>query len=166
MGTFADQQSISTYWFNKANDLRRAAEAVIDAGQNGVVFRMLCGMSLEALMKALAVESGHEPKRTHNLNQLARDVDITYRSDDQRLLQILSEAIIWDGRYPVPNDERHWDELNKLELECLFDKVPLGNSSKLFVYTPNDKLNWDSFVELWSPVYSKLCKIATWIHNS
>ncbi|WP_218934526.1 HEPN domain-containing protein [Rosistilla ulvae] len=166
MGSFADQQSISTYWFNKANELRGAAELLSDAGRSSCVFRMLCGMALEALLKAISVESGQTPRRTHNLNQLARDAGIHYATEEQKLLQILSEAIIWDGRYPVPNDERHWGELKNLKLECLLDQEPLGNSGTLTVNRPNDKLNWNSFEALRSPPFSRLCKIATWIHNS
>ena len=107
MGTFAEQNSIATYWLNKSTDLRSAAQAVFESGQDCAVFRMLCGMSLEAIFKAVVVETRQSPRKTHNLNQLSRDAGLSYDVKEQKLLRILTEAIIWDGRYPVPTDEQH-----------------------------------------------------------
>ena len=38
MGTFTDQREISTYWFNKANDLHGAAAAVYHSIENDAEF--------------------------------------------------------------------------------------------------------------------------------
>jgi hypothetical protein len=163
MGTFEEQKTISTYWMNKSNDLKRAASAVFESGQDDSVFRMLCGMSLEAMFKAVVLELGNAPPTSHNLNQLARDAGLTYSKDDQKLLQILTEAVIWDGRYPVPLKEQHWDELNEIEKECLYDRRRLGNSSSLEILTPNDRLSLDKFLELLNVAADKLFAIATWV---
>ncbi|MCI5121871.1 MAG: HEPN domain-containing protein [Candidatus Electrothrix sp. AUS4] len=184
MGTFTDQQRISTYWFNKANNLYGAAAAVYHAIQNDadfprsqyglgdgfsmavacpIVYRMLCGMALEALLKAIIVESKNEPRQTHNLKQLAQDADISYSKEDQKLLLILSEAVIWDGRYPVPKKETNWDNLIELKKDYLYNKRPFVKGSTMMTYSPNDKLNWESFQNLWSIPMTKLYEIAHWI---
>lgn len=186
MGTFTEQQEISTYWYNKASDLRAAAAAVHHAVRQDddfpkqeyglsdgfsmsvacpLVFRMLWGMALEALLKAVILESGTDVRQSHNLNQLARDASVTYTTEQQKLLQILSEAIIWDGRYPVPKERKYWDELADLERKTLFDKKPLSDTSELFLYSRNDKLSWESLEELWTPPMTELCRIASWIQR-
>ena len=186
MGTFTEQQKISTYWYNKASDLRASAAAIHQAIHHDVdfpkdqyglsdgfrmdvacplVYRMLWGMALEALIKAVILENGDEIRKSHNLNQLARDARITYTTEQQKPLQILSEAIFWDGRYPVPKEEKHWDELADLKWETLYDRKPLSESSTLVVYSPNDKLNWESLQELWIPPMTELCRIASWLQH-
>jgi hypothetical protein len=175
MGTFADQQSISTYWFNKAEELRNSAAAVwisldeelrvgdvILGSPSRAVYFMLCGMSLEALMKAIVVEQGEEPLRSHDLIRLAATSKLTYTKHECELLEILSEAVIWDGRYPVPLRKEDWDRLSELEGEKLFDSVPLGNSTTLTVAAPNEELNWHSYTALWSRAFDKLMGIAGW----
>ncbi|MBL8826445.1 MAG: hypothetical protein JNM18_05630, partial [Planctomycetaceae bacterium] len=81
MGTFAENKSFSVYWYNKACDLQGAAAAVDyamshddgfprdDYGLSSgfsmavacpLVYRMLWGMALEALFKAVILEKGME----------------------------------------------------------------------------------------------------------
>ncbi len=186
MGTFAEQQSISTYWYNNASDLRASAAAVHNAIHHDsdfpkedyglstgfnmdvacpLVYRMLWGMALEALFKAVILESGNEIRNSHNLNQLARDAGLTFTDEQQQLLQILSEAVIWHGRYPVPKNEQHWDDLADLTWKTLFDPKPLSPGSTLQVYSPNDKLSWDSLQELWVVPMTEFCRIARWIQS-
>jgi len=186
MGTFAEQQSISTYWYNNASDLRAAAAAVHNAIHhdakfpkeeyglsNGfrmdvacpLVYRMLWGMALEALLKSVILESGNEIRTTHNLNQLARDAEVAFTNEQQKVLQILSEAIIWHGRYPVPKKQQHWDDLGDLTRQTLYDAKSLSSGSNLQVYSPNDSLSWKSLQELWDPPITELCRIASWIQT-
>ena len=184
MGTFTEQQTISTYWYNKASDLRASAAAVhhaihadetfpkddygLSAGCRmdvacPLVYPMLWGMAIEALIKAVILERGIEIRQSHNLNQLARDASITFTAEQQKLLQILSDAIYWDGRYPVPKNQQQWDNLSDLKGETLYDKRPLSETSTLQVLSRNDKLNWESIQELWVPPMEELCRIASWL---
>jgi hypothetical protein len=128
------------------------------------VYWMLCGMSIELLLKAVIVASAKQPESTHNLKKLASDAGVTYTSEQIDLLQILTESIVWDGRYPVPNKKVDWDNLRRLEDSRLFDKSPLGNSG-LEVLTRNDALNWDSYSDLWMVAFLKLTDVADWIER-
>jgi hypothetical protein len=115
------RKRISTYWHNKAVDLHAAAgvlwKAIDSSQQQGTgishavacwsVYQMICGMALELLFKAIIVEKGREPKPIHRLDTLAQDAAVPFDSNEVALLQVLSEAIIWDGRYPVPKDMKH-----------------------------------------------------------
>ena len=107
MGTYERHKQESVYWFHKASDLRGAA-AVLWASMNSesrkivtelglgsgfrmdvalpLVYRMLCGMSLELLFKAVIVARGKEAETSHVLGNLATDAEIVYTSEQLELL--------------------------------------------------------------------------------
>ena len=171
MSRIEDYQSISMYWFNHSNDLRGSAGAIwyaINRDDNGIqdfldlekgydfsvatapVYRMLCGLSLELLYKAVAVEKGIEPLKTHDLYKLASSTNVLVDAEDIPILQLLSHYIKWVGRYPVPigkDAEDKFKEANDLGWEHLWDEVKTGN---LVLKHPNEKLNWKHFEKLWS----------------
>lgn len=170
-GVFERRKSISTYWHNKASDLHASAGVLWEATrrtpdpQTGFshavacwsVYQMLCGMSLELLFKAILVAKGIEPKATHKLDILAEEAGIRFQPNDTGLLRILSEASIWDGRYPVPKKAEHYRALNDLVWEHLHDRV---SDTHLDIRRGNDKLGWESFNRLWrvaSDVYWAHC---------
>ena len=110
---------------------------------------MLCGMALELLLKAIVVADDREPRQnTHDLAELWRDARVPLSRDKTGLLGILSEAIIWYGRYPVPKRAEHFKKLAKLQREQLYSKVPIGKT--LAMLRPNGALRWESFNKLWS----------------
>jgi hypothetical protein len=125
---------------------------------------MVCGMSMELLLKTIIVARGKEPETTHFLGNLADDAGVVYTPQQLDLLRILSAAIIWDGKYPVPKKEEHWGELARLEEERLFDKVPLGNSG-LEALSGNGALDWDSYSELWCIAFSVMCEVVDWLEH-
>lgn len=85
---------------------------------NGVVgvYFMLVGFALENLLKAklITLESGRvaaEVRRTrkfptflksHNLAVLARRSSFPSRQRDDLAFEVLTRAVVWDGRYPLP----------------------------------------------------------------
>lgn len=166
---FERRKKLSIYWYNKASDLRGSAGALWDSmhAQDAHVraeklslgsgfsfavacwppYEMLCGMALELLFKAIVVGMDKEPNAVHSLVSLSQDASLSYSEKQRGLLRILSEAIIWEGRYPVPKAEKQFHHASEERREHLFDKVPLG---KLNVLRPNDNLSWESFNELWN----------------
>lgn len=156
-------------WLNRANDLRASAAALhhanTPAGARDIVHDynlgegfsmpaattrvlwMLYGMSLEALFKGVVVASGREPQHVHNLAKLATRAGLTMNAEKRGHLAILSHAVIWQGRYPVPNAVKEMHDLSKLVDDHLFDRKPAAG--KLFILTPNRSLNWESFTDLW-----------------
>lgn len=156
------------YWRNCSTDLLGSAAAVwaaIDSniGDNIVakcdlgqgfdlsiagrpVYEMLCGMSLELLYKAIAVVRRKDIRHQHNLVKLSEHVGIELDSQEQGLLKILTEAIVWSGRYPIPKRRDQWEGTISLREKHLFKKTP---SSGLAILSPNEDLHWDSFHKLW-----------------
>ncbi len=186
MNTFEQRRRDSIHWFNKAHNLRGGA-AVLWASMNSEsrkiavefglgsgyrmsvalpsVYRMVCDMSIELLLKTIVVANGNEPEKTHSLGKLAEKAGVSYSSKQSDLLQILSEAIYWDGKYPVPLKEGDWEELTRLEHECLFDKVSNGKVSLDFLKR-NVALDWDSYSELWSVASSAMCEAVDWLEKN
>jgi HEPN domain len=171
---FERRKKLSIYWHNKASDLRGSAgalwasmhdpDAYAVAEELGFVqgfsfsvacfpiYHMLCGMALELLLKAIIVAQGDAPKATHDLVALSRDAAIQLTDKHSALLKILSAAIIWEGRYPVPKQKEHFYRLSALRFEHLYD--PLPSAGTLNIRRPNGKLRWESFNELWNLVFS------------
>lgn len=170
---FDRRKKLSVYWYNKASDLfgsagalwenMHAADATTRAEKLGLgsgfsfeiacrpPYEMLCGMALELLFKAIIVGKRKEPKPIHNLVLLSEDASLSYSEKQRGLLRVLSEAIIWGGRYPVPKREEQFQEASEARREHLFDKVPLG---KLYVFQSNRSLSWESFTELWNIAFA------------
>lgn len=113
-----------------------------------LVFRIICGMSLELLYKALIVSHGEQVAYKHELLELAHAAGVEVGPGDEPLLQILSEAIKWDGRYPVPKKRATLEELYELEREHLVDWRQ--GAGKFVVGRANHALSWDGFNRLWN----------------
>jgi len=176
---FERRKGVPTYWHNKASDLYASAgvlwAAMGDPKQGSAaeqmghgqgfsysvacwpVYQMLCGMSLELLLKAIVVAKNETPKATHDLVALSRQAVVAYSSVELTTLKILSESIIWDGRYPVPKKEDHFKQLAELTWTHLYDPVP---DVSINMRRPNDRLAWKAIGELWraaSDVYWNHC---------
>jgi hypothetical protein len=171
---FERSRTMPIYWYNKAADLRAAAGLVWDGMEDergadvavslGLgrgfsfraacrpVYRMLCGLALELLLKAALVAQGKQPGRHHRLTDLWDDVGLARTDEQTGLLQILAKSISWAGRYPVPKTEADYDRLDELSAKHLWDPVAtLGGG--LVIRRSNSKLDWPSFNALWSDVH-------------
>ena len=160
-----------TYWLSKARDLHAAAGALWYCMQNNEaqriapsiglgeavdmtaatwrVYRMLCGMALELAYKALAVLQRKPVLTVHDLVQLAQHAGVPLlKAKDVRLLHLLTECIVWDGRYPVPKSNDSLEYFAYLTYETLYRKERDGTSVVLKPVEP-DPLDWDQFQEFW-----------------
>lgn len=158
MNTYQKQFDIrketSAYWHNKSVDLLVSARTLwkaIDENKNLEinclpVYKMLLGMSFELLFKAHCVGAGIGFAATHNLESLVTTANLTTSKDEKGIFRVLSEYIIWDGRYPVPKEfqylERHWENQNNI----LNNNENIGN---LIVLTSNDKLDFENIHPIW-----------------
>ena len=159
------------YWMNKALALHASAGAVWICrnqrgseyfrkepglnlefeipGESWQVYRMLCGMSLELCYKASLIAKRSEIRKTHDLVALAEEVLFTVSSRERGLLALLSECVIWEGRYPAPKDSRSLEYFAFLHFEILFEKVWDGNNIILKPKEP-DPLDWEGYSALWN----------------
>lgn len=107
---FEQRQETPAYWYNKSSDILVSARKLWKAMQNDrelevncwATYKMLMGISFELLFKAHCIGSGTEFNSTHNLVALAKTADLPTSKSENKILQVLSEYVIWDGRYPTP----------------------------------------------------------------
>lgn len=168
---FKRRRRTPQYWCNKSSDLRAAAGAVwycmrkenelkvveeLKLGQGfsiGVaafpVFPMLCGLSLELMYKAICVAKDTDFKSNHNLPNLCKSAEVSATEDDLLFLELLTESIIWHGKYPVPSEKHKHalKRLNELWDTVLTEEVREIESLKVKRY--NGRLNWHTFNDLW-----------------
>jgi hypothetical protein len=162
---YKKRKGLSIYWFHNASALRDSAN-VLWTSMNGrnwgdpkfPVYMMLCGMSLELIYKAIVVANNKEPNtKSHSLETLAKEAGLKVKKEQAGMLQIFSEAIIWDGRYPVPNNQDKISHYHSLILKYCHDheKIDeqLDDNSFLkgvsICKLNNESLNWGSYNELW-----------------
>ena len=115
------------YWFNKSGDLLRSAgvlwKEVVSGSSIGVfdVYKMLMGMSFEAMAKAHCVAQRRPFKANHQLTALSSTAGINFNKIENKILTVLTSYIEWAGKYPIPKGvkapqelARHWNHLSDL----------------------------------------------------
>lgn len=151
---FELRQETPAYWYNKSSDLLISAHVLWEAMQQNkelevncwATYKMLMGMSFELLFKSHCVGSGISFKTIHDLAVLASTANFTLTKDESRILKVLSEYIIWEGKYPIPLKPQHLENHWKNENKVLNDKKNLGN---LTVQVLNDKLDFNRLHPIW-----------------
>ncbi|MDO6427134.1 HEPN domain-containing protein [Thalassotalea sp. 1_MG-2023] len=137
---FEQRQETSAYWHNKSHDLLVSARTLWNAMESErkletncwATYKMLMGMSFELLFKAHCVGSGTEFKSTHDLVALANIANLPISKEEKKLLKVLSEYVIWDGRYPTPKKPEHLKGHWKNQADLLDDKLDLENLMPLW----------------------------------
>jgi hypothetical protein len=120
------------------------------------VFRMLFGMALELLLKSTLVRIGKEPNGGHDLLLLGNSLNLKISMKDRKILQVLSQSISWEGRYPVPNKEVAYDLTHDLMTEIATTRVP---GSRIDIRKPNKELDLPVLQILWEKIVASRVKI-------
>ncbi len=105
-------------------------------------------MSLELLFKAISVTKGDTVQTNHNLIDLAKAVGVKTDEKTNAILQLLTESVIWEGKYPVPKDrqKKSFYTANNLYNEVMYTKDQFHGFE---IQKPTHALHWKSFNELW-----------------
>lgn len=149
---FEQRQETPGYWHSKSHDLLASAHTLWKAMQNEryleincwATYKMLMGMSFELLFKAHCIGSGTELKSTHDLVALACISGLSTSKEENIILKVLSEYVIWDGRYPTPKKPEHLKEHWKNQDSLIDEKLDLENLMPL----------WRRFSDLFMELYN------------
>lgn len=170
--SLVDERNHPNHWFNRSADLHASARVLWlamngaldgedkDAGQSrgysyavacNPVYYMLCGLSLELIMKALLIQNGVAPDniKTHKFERLLQLLNHSVDKKTRKLLQFYEAMAVWEGRYPTPvgaSDQGlidHW----KLSSEVLTS--PVKKFKGLEFRQSNGAGDWDNFHALW-----------------
>jgi len=168
------------HWHNKASQLRASAAATwycmsqadqaeverslgspsnLGLGYAYPAYRMLCGMSIEAMLKAILVAKGLDAPASHDLLWLARHAEMQLDATETGLLALLTECIIWHGRYPAPLPKavHAVAKLGKLTEKHLFTRSVREGGFVIMTPRRPNPLAWDGFDKLWSRFNSEFC---------
>jgi len=119
-------------------------------------YLMTMGLSYEVMLKAICITENKDfPKNGHDLQSLAKMVDVNLIPKESDQLRLLSDFIAWEGRYPVPKKHRqltqHWNSTRKKLWET-------ENIIGLEVISRTDIFEHDAFKNLWLKLQDKYCK--------
>jgi len=117
--TFAAMKVNPNNWFSRAQAFKKAASLIARADEYSqpIPYYYNVGLSLELLLKAIAVAKGLDFDQNHRLGDLCDFVGIKVSIDQKCTLELLSELIVWGGRYPVPKKEGQWDNYHDVVQE-------------------------------------------------
>jgi len=153
--TFSRSLSNPEYWYHQAMVFNSTAELLQKELQGVTIIPYLynSGISIELVIKAIIVAQKKEPPRTHNLKKLCDFAGITFSKKEGLTLELLTESIIWLGRYPAPNNEKDWDRYYDDILEKHIIRTTDGLSGKTMVNNDtfptkeNYELLWNKFMD-------------------
>jgi HEPN domain-containing protein len=99
------------HWAERAYSFKSAADLIASANESSppIPYYYNAGLSLELILKAIATAKGIGFEKSHDLNSLCRLIGIDLTEDQRCTLELLSEIIVWSGRYPVPKSEGAWN---------------------------------------------------------
>ncbi|MBN2324541.1 MAG: HEPN domain-containing protein [Spirochaetes bacterium] len=116
---FFDIGSDPENWVARAREFRDVAELIAKSAEYSppIPYYYNAGLSLELLLKAIAIAQEKEFETNHRLNDLCKIVGMELSKDQEATIELLSEIIVWSGRYPIPKKEGRWDNYYDVILE-------------------------------------------------
>tara|TARA_R110002094_G_scaffold215619_1_gene186228 strand:- start:1561 stop:2106 length:546 start_codon:yes stop_codon:yes gene_type:complete len=165
---FKSRSECSGYWHNKSIHLKQSAGILSTAWESGELldsgdtYRMLMGMSLELIFKAFYVANKKIPPTIHTLNNLSAESGINFSDKEKKILEVLSEYVVWEGKYPIPKDtkckpgpeslRKQWSSLSKSGNYSagLIDQKVVSISK-----FGEDDLSYSNLTNLWGKVNSR-----------
>jgi hypothetical protein len=178
--SLVEQRSHPNHWFNRAADLKASAGALWHSmGPQGAsiaqelgygseysmkvacwpVYHMLCGLSLELIIKAVLVQRVTPQRQVeiHFLHKLHQALGLSLDDEHKQLLDFYEASVVWAGRYPTPRkptDEKLLSHYS-LESSVLTKPILVGPPGTLLFRASSDTTDWDNFSKLWG-AYAKL----------
>lgn len=134
--TFDKQGRDPENWFNIARSFYEAAILLNSSSKNSpsIPYYYNAGLSIELLLKAIILSKHKSFKIDHNLVQLSKDSGANLTKDQEHTLKLLSEIIIWRGRYPIPKTKGQWNNYMDVILEKHIVKERAGNTHRTLVH--------------------------------
>ncbi|KTC62382.1 hypothetical protein [Pseudomonas savastanoi] len=171
--TLVEDRSHENLWLHRANDLHASAGAIWlsmadnrgkdSAKELGLregfdmmracfpVYHMLCGLSLEVVMKAVLVSLREKPPEHHDLNLLAHLLGVKRNPAQKKILNFYQHSVVWAGRYPIPKDATDDDLAKYYEMHnsLLFKGKTAVKGTQLKTYSRIGATDWDRFDALY-----------------
>jgi len=172
--TLVEDRSHPNHWLNRAADLKASAGALWHAmGSQDTaiaqelgygagysmkvacwpVYHMLCGLSLELIMKAVLVQRATPQKQVeiHFLHKLHLLLGLNLDDERKQLLDFYEASVVWAGRYPTPRNPTDEKLLSHYDLESKVLTKPklMDSPGTLKFRESSDTTDWRQFSKLW-----------------
>lgn len=172
--SLTEDRSHPNHWRNRAADLKASAgvlwhsmgsqDAAIaeELGyapgyRMGVacwsVYHMLCGLSLEVIIKAVLVRRGTLPQKveTHSFVKLHEVLGVEMDDERKRLMAFYEAALVWSGRYPTPRNATDDKLLNYFDLanDILMKPLSMGEKTSIQLKVSSGATDWQCYSALW-----------------
>lgn len=153
--THEKQSTNSAAWYALAQSFNRAAY-VLEKYRDEIPmdtrpFAFNAALSLELVFKAvIASKSIPIPTNSdgHNLIALCEAAAIPCSADQLSTLELMTEELIWAGRYPTPNRSSKWDAFHDVVFEKHVVRSQLGNVTSVRV-NPDTFPSWENYTKIW-----------------
>ena len=117
------------------------------------VYHMLCGLSLELIMKAVLAQRGLSPAqfKGHSFKKLHQLLDCPMDATRTRLMAFYEASLLWAGRYPTPLDATDDKLLGYYALanEILTKPIQMGEPGVLNLKISSGATDWNQYTDLW-----------------
>ena len=153
--TFAQIGSDPENWISRASAFKEAAELIAKSDEYSppIPYYYNAGLALELALKAIAIAKSKEYETNHRLNDLCKLIGLKITNDQEYTLELLSELIVWRGRYPVPKKEGQWNNYHDVVQEKHIVREQEGNVGRALAN--RDRFpTLQNFLTLWG-----LCEI-------
>ena len=111
-------------------------------------FAFNAALSLELILKAiLARKLTDIPNRSggHDLLGLSELATIPISDYQRQTLDLLTETIIWSGRYPTPNSESKWDHYQDVTFESHITRTAHDTMANRDTFP-----DWNNYSKIWA----------------
>lgn len=151
--TRASQLANARLWFSLAFSFHAAAELLSDFAvripNDTRPFAYNSAFSIELVLKAiLAKKKLPIPDGGHSLLSLCREAGVVLSDNQRATLELLSEAIVWSGRYPAPKKDEGWDRYHDQVFERHIIRSQEDNVFKAMA-NPDTFPTWENYEKIW-----------------
>ncbi|BCO32601.1 hypothetical protein TspCOW1_27040 [Thiohalobacter sp. COW1] len=148
--TFSDSGENPSNWFEIAVEFHAAAKLLSnpELGSFRLTYFFNAGLAIELALKATILAKGLSFETNHKLIDLGDQAQVGLTEDQLCTLELLSEIIIWGGRYPVPKNERQWDHYHDSILEKHVVRERIGNTGRTRAY-PKRFPSLENYLAIW-----------------
>lgn len=148
-------------WFNRAREFNSAAKLLVDPSHGGLslAYYYNAGLSIELALKAIILAKSESFEKIHRLNDLAKKAGVDFTNDQNCTLELLSEIIIWSGRYPIPKSEGQWNNYYDVILEKHIVREKIGNTYRTYAHK-NRFPSLENYLSIWLACENELRNVS------
>jgi hypothetical protein len=154
--TREEQITNAAAWFALAEAFHAAAEVLHEfqdrLSSDSRPFALNAALSLELIFKSILAQKGltiPDGKSGHDLCSLCTTAKVRLNEKQTITLELLTETIVWAGRYPGPKDEKRWDDYQDRIFEKHVIRSSTGNVSRVLA-NPETFPNWKNYTKIWN----------------